>query len=161
MWIEGMLVNPRRLAALAFGLGMLWVWGCGGPSRDAYLLNKTLVSSEQKVADAGKEFIGELLPLKLGRPVKIEGVKTAYQRVLDTLEETREQLQYLVVPDSDSARAFVKAFDDYLASQEKLYKTDGAEVIRIASDKKPSEVTWNLVQVVVEKMEAADQEKLR
>jgi hypothetical protein len=97
-------------------------------------LNEAIVAANKKIYQAGLAFGETLAPALKEMKVDIIDLKKDHKRIQKVLEIVQSDLKDAKIPDSRIARAYYKAHQAFLKTQEGLAKKELAEIITVLED---------------------------
>jgi hypothetical protein len=134
-----MRIRTVGVAALAL-LPLLALAGCGNSTKDALTFNESIVSANQKLEAAGKEFIESVVRATRGDPEDVAQARKLYEKARQVMQQVKADMQSVHVPPSKSAQDLYDAHQKFLQAEEQMIDKDLGEAVKLLEDSKLSQI---------------------
>jgi hypothetical protein len=132
--------------------------GCGLPPSRIEFVEK-LAQDNRKIARSTRAFRDAVLPLKDGKPANAGQVRTAYDAMKTAVTEVQNDAAgQMLPPSSNSAKAFLQAYKDYLAEEQRILDGPMKQIVDAVGRPSAAGDIWGqngLLAVVVQQDSAA------
>lgn len=159
--------NAKHVRTIAFALLLAAGAGCG-QSVNLVSFNDQIAQSNKKLAQETWAFRQVIFPLSEDKAVKIDKdgaayeVRAAYEKLLKTVKEIREERKKVKVPKVESAEALHKAYDDYLKGVELIVTQEFAKIVQLAEVRGlQSSAKWTKIQTVFFEIQRRDNDAMQ
>ncbi len=112
--------------------------GCAGSGAAALQFNNAIAGANSKLAAAGTSFGVALGPILQGQPGDPAEIRRQFDSVLQQLAAVQADMKALKVPDSQVAKDFWNAHQQFLAGQEKMVKQEFKQIVDIVEGTTPA-----------------------
>ncbi len=123
------------MAALAL-LPLLALAGCGNSTKDAVAFNQSLLSANQKLQAAGREFGEGVGRAMAGGAGDVAQLRQSYDKTRQVVQQVKADMQSVQVPSSQSAQDLYDAHQKFLQGQERMIEKDLGEVMKLLENSK-------------------------